>query len=339
MPPATSAGGTTHYWLSSLFVAEGDMQNDVTIHDLKCVIAVAQEGSESRAATRLHTTQPGVSRTIHEVETAVGVRLFYTWHGGSRLTEAGKAFVEEILYSVDRFERAAQRARNVARRQAGFLEIAYSSFLCPELLMIVSNLHFERPGDPAVRMTSLHTMEIVRGVLEGQYQAGVGHLPISYPELEARELLDEDLMLCIPARHRLFRLDLISPQDLDREPLIGVSEHALPEVHKEITAYFEVLGIDLNVIAQPFTFYEAIHMAAAGRGIAMVSSGWSHLTRDGIVFRRLADRLLTMKSGFFVRRDNRTGTVNDFQNLLWMKTQQLRNERQKMTLNPRHGSA
>ncbi|MGC8551119.1 MAG: LysR family substrate-binding domain-containing protein, partial [Acidobacteriaceae bacterium] len=203
---------------------------------------------------------------------------------------------------------------------------------------LVSDLHFERPDDPVLRMTSLHTVGIIRGVLEGQYQAGIGYLPIRYSELETRELLDEDLMLCIPARHRLFRYDLISPQDLDREPLIGVSEHALPEVHKEINAYFELLGIELNVIARPFTFYEAIHMTAAGRGIAMVSRGWSHLTKAGIAFRPLADKLLIMKSGVFVRRDNRSGAVNDFQNLLWVKTQQLRNERQKMTLNPHHGS-
>ena len=314
------------------------MSDDVTIYDLKCVIAVAQEGSESWAASRLHTTQPGVSRTIHDVETAIGVRLFYTWHGGSRLTEAGNAFVEEVLHSVDHYGRAVQRPHNVANRQAGFLNVAYSSFLCPELLMIVSDLHFERPNDPVLRMTSLHTGGIIRDVLEGQYQAGIGYLPSHYSELETRELLDEDLMLCIPARHRLFRLDNISPRDLDREPLIGLSEHALPEVHREINAYFQVLGIDLNVVARPFTFYEAIHMAAAGRGIAMVSSGWSHLSKDGIAFRPLADKLLTMKSGIFVRRDNRTEAVKDFQNLLWMKTDKLRNKRQKLTLNPRHGS-
>lgn len=315
------------------------MQDDVTIYDLKCVITVAQEGSVSRAAIRLHTSQPALSRRIHHVEAAVEVRLFFIWHGGARLTEAGKAFVEEILHAVDHYDRAAKRARNVAGREAGVLEVAYSSFLCPELLTIVSDLHFERSNDPVLRMTSLHTMGTIRGVLEGRYQAGIGYLPIKYPELEARELLDEDLMLCIPTRHRLFRSDFIAPHDLNREPLIGVSEHALPEIYKEIIAYFEVLGIDLNVIAQPFTFYEAIHMAAGGRGIAMVSSGWSHLTKDGIVFRPLADKLLTMKTGIFVRRDNRTGSVNDFQNLLWTRTEKLRSDRLKMTLNPRHGSA
>ncbi len=314
------------------------MSDDVTIYKLKCVIVVAQEGSESRAASRLHTNQPSISRAIHEVEAAIGVRLFYTWHGGSRLTEAGKAFVEEILHSVDQYERAVQLAQNIAKRQAGVLNVAYSSFLCPELLSIVSDLHFERPNDPVLRMTSLNTVGIVRGVLEGQYQAGIGYFPINYSELETRELLDEDLMLCIPARHRLFRFDLVSPQDLDREPLIGVSELALPEFHKEIGAYFEILGVELNVIAQPFTFHEAIHMAAADRGIAVVSSGWSHLTKDGIAFRPLADKLLTMKSGVFVRRDSRTDAISDFQDLLWMKTEQLRKARQKLTLNPRHGS-
>ncbi len=315
------------------------MQDDVTIHDLKCVIVVAQEGSLSRAATRLHMTQPALGRRIHHVEAEVGVRLFYSWYGGVQLTESGKVFVEEILKSVDHWERAAQRARNVAHHEDGLFQIAYSSFLSPELLAIVYDLHFDRPGDPVIKLTSLHTMGIIRGVLEGQYRVGIGYLPNNYSELEARELLDEDLMLCIPVRHRLFHFDSIAPQDLEKEPLIAVSEHALPEVHKEIAAYFEVLRIDLNVVAQPFTFHEAIHMALGGKGIAMVSSGWSQLTKKGIAFRPLADKLLTMKTGVFVRRDNRTTIVNDFQNLLWMRTEKLRAERQKLTLNVRHPPA
>jgi LysR family transcriptional regulator, benzoate and cis,cis-muconate-responsive activator of ben and cat genes len=314
------------------------MSDDVTIFKLKCIIAVAQEGSETKAAMRLRTAQSGMSRAIHDIEADVGVRLLYTWHGGSRLTEAGKVFVQDILHSIHHYDRAVQRARNAVKRKTGFLHVAYSSFLSPEMLSIVSGLHFERPDDPVLRMTSLYTQGVIRGVLEGEFQAGVGYLPLQYAELETRELLDEELMLCIPKRHRLFHLDSISPQDLDREPLIGISEHALPEVHKEIHAYFDVLGIELNVVAQPFSFHEAIHMAAEGKGIALVSSGWSHLTRDGIAFRPLADKLLTMKSGIFVRRDSRTGVVNDFQNLLWTRTEELRKERQKITLHPRHGS-
>jgi DNA-binding transcriptional LysR family regulator len=198
-------------------------------------------------------------------------------------------------------------------------------------MAIVSDLHFDRPNDPVIRCISLNTLGIIRGVLEGLYQVGIGYLPNSYSELETRELLDEDLMLCIPAHHRLFRSHSIVPQDLDKEPLIAVSEHALPEVYKEIVAYFEVLQIDLNVIAQPFTFYEAIHMALEGKGIAMVSSGWSRLTTRGIAFHPLADKLLTMKTGLFVRRDNRTPIVNDFQHMLWTQTEKLRKARRYLT--------
>jgi DNA-binding transcriptional LysR family regulator len=174
---------------------------------------------------------------------------------------------------------------------------------------------------------------MIRGVLEGLYQVGIGYLPNSYSELETRELLDEDVMICVPAHHRLFRSHSIAPQDLDREPLIAISEHALPEVFKEIIAYFSVLQIDLNVVAQPFTFYEAIHMALEGKGIAMVSNGWSQLTTKGISFHPLADKLLTMKTGVFVRRDNRTPIVNDFQHILWVRTEKLRKARQRLTRN------
>ncbi|MHB1938884.1 MAG: LysR family transcriptional regulator [Acidobacteriaceae bacterium] len=157
------------------------MQDDVTVHDLKCVIVVAQEGSLSRTATRLHMTQPALGRRIHHVEGAVGVRLFYSWYGGLKLTESGKVFVDEILKSVDHWGRAAQRARNAAHHRDGLFQVAYSSFLSPELLEIVYNLHFDRPEDPILRLTSLHTMGIIRGVLEGQYQVGIGYLPNSYP--------------------------------------------------------------------------------------------------------------------------------------------------------------
>ena len=313
------------------------MQEDVTVHDLKCAIVVAQEGSLSRAATRLHMTQPALGRRIHRVEAETGVRLFYSWYGGVQLTESGKVFIEEILRSVDHWERGAQRARNVAQHQDGLFQMAYSSFLSPELMAILCDLRFERPSDPVIKHTSLHTLGIIRGVLEGQYQVGIGYLPNSYSELEARELIDEDLMLCIPLRHRLFHFPSIAPQDLEKEPIITISEHALPAVYKEIVAYFEVLRIDLNVIAQPFTFYEAIHMAIGGKGIAMVSSGWSQLSKKGIAFRPLADKLLTMKTGIFIRRDNRSAIVNDFMNILWTKTEKLRNERQHVTRSSRRG--
>ncbi len=60
-------------------------QGDVTIRDLKCAIVVAQEGSLSRAAARLHMIQPALGRRVHHVEAEVGVRLFYPWYGGLRL--------------------------------------------------------------------------------------------------------------------------------------------------------------------------------------------------------------------------------------------------------------
>lgn len=55
-----------------------------------------------------------------------------------------------------------QWARNAVKRKTGFLHVAYSSFLCPELLAILSDLHSEGADDPVLRMTSLHTGGIIQ---------------------------------------------------------------------------------------------------------------------------------------------------------------------------------
>lgn len=106
-----------------------------------------------------------------------------------------------------------------------------------------------------------------------------------------------NLSACRFTCNRLFRLDSIALQDLEIEPLIAISEHAHPEIHKEIVAYCRVLRINLNVVGQPFTFHKAIRMALSGKGIAMVSSRWSRLTKEGIVFRPLAPPV-----GFGIKR-------------------------------------
>jgi DNA-binding transcriptional LysR family regulator len=50
-------------------------------------------------------TQPALGCRIRHVEREVGVRLFYSWYGGFRLAESGRMFIEDILQSLDHFER------------------------------------------------------------------------------------------------------------------------------------------------------------------------------------------------------------------------------------------
>lgn len=100
---------------------------------MKAAIAVAEELSFSRAAKRLHLSQPAVTKYIAELEEMLGVMLFVRDHHVVTLTEAGRAYVEEARIGVLHAERAVQAARAAGRNAELTLNIGRSPYADPIL--------------------------------------------------------------------------------------------------------------------------------------------------------------------------------------------------------------
>jgi DNA-binding transcriptional LysR family regulator len=84
----------------------------IELRHLEALVAVADEGSVTRAAARLHTAQPAVSRTVQQLEHRLGVALFVRSAGGVVLTPAGQA----VLADAGRWCSATPGARPDACR-------------------------------------------------------------------------------------------------------------------------------------------------------------------------------------------------------------------------------
>ena len=129
-------------------------------HELKymeTVIAVAEELSFSRAAKRLHLSQPAVTKYIAELEELLGVSLFLRDHHVVTLTEAGRAYVEEARIGVLHAERAVQGARAAGRNAELRLNIWRSPYTDP-FFYLDSSRH-------AAATISKITIELVERVL------------------------------------------------------------------------------------------------------------------------------------------------------------------------------
>jgi DNA-binding transcriptional LysR family regulator len=99
------------------------------LHDLHVLMAVVQAGSMSKASALLHTTQPAISRSVAELERAVGVRLLDRSVRGVKPTEYGRALLDGGAAAFDDLRQAMQKIEFLADPTAGEVRIGSTTFL------------------------------------------------------------------------------------------------------------------------------------------------------------------------------------------------------------------
>ncbi|MBT9333022.1 LysR family transcriptional regulator [Paracidobacterium acidisoli] len=288
------------------------------------VLAVAEKGSFGAAGKYLGIGKSAVRKRVQSVEAEIGTPVFLVVGRRMVLTEAGSLYLLSAKESVRQAWLGLDRVQAFLRAQTNDLRIGYSTYLNTKLLDIVRHIHPDGNGSLSVTRESLMTHQIVEGILQGDLHVGFGILPILEPDLSARLLFEEPLMACLPVGHRLATRSSIRPEDLADEPLISVLRKVLPGRHDDIVAHFESLGISLKFSSEAFSLKEALWLVTQNVGIALMTrfSAMSH--RYDVVVRPLSDRLLTVKSGIFTRRDHDQKLISDFVELALAETAVLR---------------
>ena len=93
------------------------------LHDLNVLMIVVQSGSMGRAARRLNTTQPAVSRSIAELEHALGVRLLDRHRQGVEPTEYGRTLLDCAVAVFDDLRQGVKNIEFLADPTVGEISI------------------------------------------------------------------------------------------------------------------------------------------------------------------------------------------------------------------------
>jgi len=286
------------------------------------VLAVADKGSFEAAGKFFGVGRSAVRKRVQGVENELGTAIFYSSRSrGMMPTEAGSLYLLQARESVRHAWLGIDRVRALVQAQSRDLRVAYSTYLNTRLLEVIRRL-----GVSSMQVTreSLSTHRAIVGVLRGNLHAGFGILPVLNPDISSRLLFEEALMACFPVGHRLAEKSTIQPEDLENESVVSVARKELPGRHQEIVAHFESHGVTLNFVTDTYSPEEALWLVTQGIGISLMTKFSASVCRYNVVVRPLSDRLLTVKSGIFTRRDHNQNIVQNFVDLAWAETAALR---------------
>src|SRR5437870_5076913 len=104
------------------------------LRHLRYFIAVAEEENVSRAALKLHVSQPALSRQIRDLEDEIGFPLLERSAKSVHLTEAGRAFLPGAREVLQQAEQAVKTARAIAEGGSGELHVGYAPSLTARIL-------------------------------------------------------------------------------------------------------------------------------------------------------------------------------------------------------------
>ena len=216
------------------------------LRQLQALIAIADHGSFSAAATALHTVQSNVSSHIARLERELTVQLVDRQSG--RLTEEGQAVVERARRVSAELEAAVADVAALRHEIVGTARIGMigttARWLAPILLERMAAAH------PKVRLLigdgTTATLEPL--LAAGSLDAAVVNRPQSSPDLVEQPLFDEDLVLVVPAGHPLAALEHVTMSDLDGLSLLLPAPGT--NFRREIDDAATAASITLNPLAE-----------------------------------------------------------------------------------------
>lgn len=244
------------------------------LRHLRYFVIVAEEQNVTRAAAKLHVSQPALSRQIHDLEEELGLALFERSAKMIRLTEPGRIFLEEARAVLLRADEAVATARAAAGGLQGELHVGYAPSLTVEILpRALRAFHAELPG-VRVMLHDASTEEMLSGLREGKLHVALIVRPpdCSLSGLHSDDLASYPLCVAMVPTHALAKAKTIRLEKIVTENFVGYSRADYPEYHRSFEALFESVG-GKPVIAEEHDSVSSLLAAVeAGRGIALVPS-------------------------------------------------------------------
>lgn len=240
-----------------------------TLRQLEYLLAVAEFGSVTGAASSLHVSQSSLSSGISELERAMGLRLLVRHHAkGVSLTNAGERLINQARGLLDDAQHLEQVAKDLGTAPVGTISIGVFSVIAPYFVPeLLAKLESENP-EIDLRIEEVDLVQLNEGVLSGRYEVGFGYDFGHSSQVTLDHLFEVPAHVVVSADHRLAKSKVISLKQLSGEKLVLLD---LPHSREYFARALEAAGVEIE-IAYRSTNAELVRaLVARGAGVALLN--------------------------------------------------------------------
>ena len=245
---------------------------NIDLRHLRYFVAVAEWESISRAAKRLHVSQPPLSRQIRDLEAEVGVALFHRDLRRLTLTSSGEVFLREARAILQRFDDAVVLTRETARSGGCSIRVGHSSASSVEALPRILRSFQELSPNAKVELSRLSTAEMVRSLRWGELDIGLTVCGSSTELVDFRveTLCTYALLGAFSRQHPLAAMGQVSLADIAQQRVISLKRSEFSWYNAYIAELLVAHNHRFEVAEEHDGSEGVIAAVEAGRGVALV---------------------------------------------------------------------
>ncbi|WP_344818560.1 LysR family transcriptional regulator [Microbacterium soli] len=273
-------------------------------------VAVAEELHFGRAAARLHMAQPPLSQRIRQLESELHVQLFERTTRAVLLTEAGEAMLDPARKVLEDLEIAIGAARSGGRGELGRIVLGFSGASSHQHLpRLTAAIRRQHPGLRLVFAKRDYANDALGGVVDGELDLAFVRLPLNRDGVAHRIIEEEEILVALPAHHRLAEQERITLSDLAEEPFITFPGTVSSAVRDALVHACVESGFGPQITQEAPDTYTILALVAAGAGVTLVPSSVTHVTSPGLVYRPLAGPRRVLHTALAWRANNHSAAL------------------------------
>jgi DNA-binding transcriptional LysR family regulator len=270
--------------------------------------AIADEGSFSRAADKVHVAQSALSQQVSELEEIYGVRFFDRGRHGAVLTPEGQCFYNFGQQILDLREEAINSIQAVRQTASRPFRLGFSQFVEHFVLQTVSQAYRELFPSGEVKPEGDDTDELLKRIKSGHLDAALVTLPLSFDGLSAQPVMHERMVVLLCKDDPLAEKNELSSSDLTGRLAIFSDPRHHPSAHTKLLQMLAEQNIQPKIFSPTFTFEHIQWMVCEHMCLALVRE--NEVLRDGLTTRPIQGVSWTIDSAIVYRQADRSGALS-----------------------------